>query len=92
MKYIVSWTFPTGTYQAAVDRFLKTGGMPPAPAKMLGRWHGLADRGFALVQSKDPAAVFAWAAQWADVIQIQVTPVIEDGPAAKALRANRRAS
>ena len=90
MKYIVSWTFVPGTYQAAVDRFLKTGGLPPAPAKMLGRWHGLADQGFALVQSKDPSAVFAWAAQWADVISIKVTPVIEDAAAARALRANRR--
>ena len=49
MKYIVSWTFVPGTYQAAVDRFLKTGGMPAAPAKMLGRWHGLAGHGYALV-------------------------------------------
>ena len=48
------------TYQAAADRFLKTGGMPAAPAKMLGRWHGLAAHGYALVQSKDPSAVFAW--------------------------------
>ncbi len=90
MKYIVSWTFIPGTFQAAVDRFLKTGGMPAPPAKLSGRWHGLADQGFALVQSKDPSAVFAWAAQWADVLAIKVTPVIEDAAAARALRAIRR--
>jgi hypothetical protein len=90
MKYMVTYTLVAGTYQAAIDRFLKTGGLPPAPAKMLGRWHGLADRGFALVQSKDPAAVYAWAAQWSDVLKLEVTPVLEDGPAAKTLRALRR--
>ena len=90
MKYMVSWTFVPGTYQAAVDRFLKTGGLPAAPAKMLGRWHGLAGHGYALVQSKDPSAVFAWAAEWSDVLEVRVTPVIEDREAAKALRANRR--
>ena len=57
MKYMVVYTIVPGTFQAAVDRFLKTGGLPPAPAKMLGRWHGLGSQGFALVQSKDPAAV-----------------------------------
>ncbi len=90
MKYMLSWTIIPGTFQAAVDRFLKTGAMPPAGAKMLGRWHGLAERGFALVQSKDPSAVYAWASQWADVLEMKVTAVIEDRDAAKALKANRR--
>jgi Protein of unknown function (DUF3303) len=90
MKYMVVYTIVPGTFQAAVDRFLKTGGLPPAPAKMLGRWHGLGSQGFALGQSKDPAAVYQWVGQWADVLEMQVTAVIEDAAAARALKANRR--
>jgi hypothetical protein len=90
MKYMVVYTIVPGTFQAAVDRFLKTGGLPPAPAKMLGRWHGLGSQGFALVQSKDPSAVYQWVAQWADVLDMKVTAVLEDAPAARALKANRR--
>jgi hypothetical protein len=40
MKFIVSWTIPPSTARAAIDRFLATGGLPPAPAKLLGRWNG----------------------------------------------------
>ena len=90
MKYIVVYTIVPGTFQAAVDRFLKTGGLPPAPAKMLGRWHGLGSQGFILVQSKDPAAVYQWVAEWSDVLEMTVTAVVEDAAAARALRANRR--
>jgi hypothetical protein len=90
MKYMVVYTIVPGTFQAAVDRFLKTGGLPPAPAKMLGRWHGLGSQGFILVQSKDPVAVYQWVAQWADVLEMKVTAVVEDAPAARALKVNRR--
>ena len=46
MKYIVSWTLPTGAdYHTATDRFLKSGGLPPAGVTMLGRWHGMNRRG-----------------------------------------------
>jgi hypothetical protein len=42
MKFIVTWTVPQGTFNAAVARFLETGGAPPEGVKMLGRWHGMA--------------------------------------------------
>ena len=29
MKYISSWTVPQGSFNAAVARFLETGGAPP---------------------------------------------------------------
>jgi hypothetical protein len=41
MKYISSWTVPQSTFNAAVARFLETGGAPPKGVTMLGRWHGM---------------------------------------------------
>jgi Protein of unknown function (DUF3303) len=45
MKFISTWTVPQGTFNAAVARFLETGGAPPEGVKMLGRWHGMDGKG-----------------------------------------------
>lgn len=39
MKIMVVWRTVPGKYKAAVEQFLSTGGLPPAGAKSLGRWH-----------------------------------------------------
>ena len=57
MKYIVSWTLPQGTFNAAVARFLETGGAPPQGVKLLGRWHGMSGAGFAITESDDAKAM-----------------------------------
>jgi Protein of unknown function (DUF3303) len=81
MKYIISWTVPQSTFNAAVARFLETGGAPPKGVTMLGRWHGMDSRGFAISESTDAKAMYEWVAQWADVLQITVTPCVEDADA-----------
>ena len=81
MKYIISWTLPHGTYNAAVARFLETGGAPPKGVEMLGRWHGMNGQGFAIAKSGDAKALYLFQAQWADVIAIAITPSREDAPA-----------
>jgi hypothetical protein len=30
MKFIVSWSLPQATYHGSSERFMKTGGLPPA--------------------------------------------------------------
>jgi len=57
MKYIVSWTLPHGTFNAAVARFLETGGAPPEGVQLLGRWHGMSGAGFAITESNDAKAI-----------------------------------
>ena len=41
MKYITIWNLTPGHYNAAIARFLETGGAPPKGVTMLGRWHGM---------------------------------------------------
>ena len=65
----------------AVARFLETGGAPPKGVTMLGRWHGMDGRGFAISESTDAKAMYQWVAQWADVLQLTVTPCVEDADA-----------
>jgi hypothetical protein len=68
MKFISRWSLPQGSFDAAVERFLKTGGAPPKGVKMLGRWHGMDGTGFAVSETTDAKAMYLWVSQWADVL------------------------
>src|SRR6516162_8824293 len=86
MKFISTWTVPQGTFNAAVARFLETGGAPLEGVKMLGRWHGMNGQGFAISESSDPKAMYRWVAQWADLLPLTVTPCLEDADAGEVWR------
>jgi hypothetical protein len=90
MKFLVSWGLPSGTFNAAVDRFLSTGGLPPKGVNMIGRWHGMSGRGCAVVETKDAKALYTWVSQWADLLPLEVTPVVEDAEAGKVLASLRK--
>jgi hypothetical protein len=85
MKFISTWTVPQGTFKAAVARFLETGGAPPEGVKMLGRWHGMDGKGFAVSESADPKAMYRWVAQWSDLLPLTVTPCLEDADAGEVM-------
>jgi hypothetical protein len=82
MKYMVTWKISPSNYKAAVKRFLKTGAPAPKGVKTLGRWHTAgSSRGFHLVEGSD-AGIAEINAEWADLLDLQVVPVIEDDVAA----------
>lgn len=88
MRFISTWTFPPGQLNAAIKRFLESGGKPPEGVKMLGRWHGMDGRGFAIAEATDTKAMYQWYVEWADVLDLTVTPCVEDaemGPILAAL-------
>jgi hypothetical protein len=85
MKFMIAWKIPPGCYKMAVDRFLTTGAPDPAGVKTIGRWHAPASSyGWHLVEA-DAAGVAELETVWGDVLEIQVTPVIDDAQAAKSL-------
>jgi hypothetical protein len=90
MKYIVSWNIPHSTNRAAVARFLEAGGMPPAPIKLIGRWHGMSGGGFAVVETTDAKALYTWNAEWSDLLIMTTTPCLEDAEAGEVLKAQKR--
>lgn len=85
MKFITSWTIPPQLTNAAIARFLETGGAPPEGVKVIGRWHGANGQGFAVSESTDGKAVYQWAAQWSDLLVFNVTPCLEDADAGAVL-------
>ena len=87
MKIMVTWSVRPGGLEEAVSRFLATGGMPKQEGvKILGRWHRTdGGGGFTLYETDSPAAMYAGAVEWADLMELDSYVVIEDAEAAPAL-------
>ncbi len=87
MKFMITWRTRPGFYNVAVHKFLKTGGKPPEGLKTVGRWHVPGSiLGWHLLEGDDPTAVAEHVAEWADMIELEVNPVIEDTAAARGGR------
>lgn len=85
MKFMLTWSISPAHRRDANARFLDTGGGPPDGVKMLGRWHA-AGTGFVLAETNDVKALYEWLAQWTDLLEFTVTPVMEDGEAAEVIK------
>jgi len=83
MKFMITWNISPENYMAAVERFLKTGAPGPEGLKTIGRWHAAGStKGFHLVEGSD-TALAEINAQWADLLDLEVVPVVEDDVAAQ---------
>jgi hypothetical protein len=90
VKFILSYTLPQATYHGARDKFLASGGLPPAGVKLLGRWHGMNGSGVAIAETDDPKALYAWYAEWLEFLPINITPCLEDADAGAVLASLKR--
>ncbi len=87
MKYMITFPLAMDTFKERGTRFLETGGNPPDGVTMLGRWHALGgNEAFVLAETDDPKGIYRWLSQWADLIEFDVVPVIEDEAAAGILQ------
>lgn len=86
MKFMVSWKIPPGCHKPAADRFLGAGAPLPPGLKMIGRWHAPGSGyGWLLVEGDDLSALAEHAAEWANMLKLKITPVIEDAEAGASL-------
>lgn len=85
MKFMVTWSTQAANQKEAIARFLKTGGGPPAGVKMVGRWH-TAGGGVVLAETNDAKAIYEWTGQWSDLLEFNVTPVLDDAEAAEVFK------
>jgi hypothetical protein len=85
MKYMVCWSIPPKNYSAAVDAFLEGGAPMPEGLVSLGRWHAPGStKGWLLCETDDPVSLAQHIAEWAHLLNLDVTPVIGDKDAAQA--------
>jgi hypothetical protein len=88
MKFMSTWSFQSGLIPETAARFLAGEGSPAPGTTLLGRWHNVdCSGGFALYETDDPAALYRGALEWADLLDINTVPVVEDAEAGAALAA-----
>ncbi|MGH8382999.1 DUF3303 domain-containing protein [Pseudomonas sp.] len=88
MLFIIHWTITPENRNAAMARFIQTGGAPPPNLKVHGRWHAVGQlQGFAVVESDDLTLVLKWALEWSDLMTLQVYPAMTDEQTAPLLQA-----
>ena len=87
MKFMITFPLTKHGYKERVSRFLETGAPPPEGVTMHGRWFTAShSRGFMLAEADDATALFRWTSQWADLIDFEVEPVVEDQEGAPILQ------
>ncbi len=89
MKFMLTfdWKPDTNTQNEAISRFKKTGGQPPKGAKLLGRWtRADFSGGYDLIESEDPQALAEFALMWSDLMELRITPVVEDAQLVEVLQ------
>lgn len=88
MLFTISWTFDPKNRDAAIKRFLESGGAPPKGVKMLGRWHAVGGAtGIAVAETSDPSLMQKWVLDWSDLMKMSVYSVLTDEQAAPLLAA-----
>ena len=86
MKFTTTWTIRSGALPDAVGRFLAGQGQPAAGVTLLGRWiKADCSAGFTLYESTNAAALYESAAVWADLLELQMSAVVEDAESAPVL-------
>jgi hypothetical protein len=86
MLFIIHWTIAPQNRNAAMARFVQTGGAPPADLKVVGRWHAVGSPvGFAVAESDDLAPLLKWVLDWSDLMDMQVYPAMNDAQTAPLL-------
>jgi hypothetical protein len=89
MKSMVtfSWEPDKARRAEGIARFEKTGELPAAGARLLGRWTRLdMSGGFVLLESGDPKALTEFALGWSDLMALEIVPVLEDQELSEVLQ------
>lgn len=90
MQFICTYTLRPEHREAAIERFLKTGAPAPEGVKLLGRWHDASlHRGFVLVEASEVEPAARMCHEWADLLTLEMLPVLDDAQLGKVLSSPR---
>ena len=79
MHFLITYQISPGTRDAAQQRFMDGGGLPPDGVTMHQRWHlagGLG--GVVIAEGADVVAIGKWMQEWTDLLTFDVVPVMSD--------------
>ena len=88
MLFRFAWTHSPQARDNTIKQFMATGGMPPEGAKLVSRYHNVdGTGGFAIVEASDAGALADYALDWNGLIEINITPLVDDETIGKILGA-----
>ena len=74
--FLMHWSFKTGYHEIAAKKFIATGA-PFPECKSWKRFHGPGSlKGWILVEADNADACYEHAAEWAEIMDWEVTPVV----------------
>jgi hypothetical protein len=83
MLYMIVEHFKNGDAAAVYQRFREQGRMTPAGLDYINSWvTSDLTRCYQIMQCQDPALLEAWMANWSDLVDFQVVPVVTSAEAA----------
>ena len=86
MKYMVTWSIAPENLNAVLERWRTENPLPGEGAKMIERWHIMGTgQGFTLMEVTDPAAMARYNMAWADLVDLEIVPVMDEAETAAAL-------
>jgi hypothetical protein len=88
MKFMLtfSWAPDPETRAEGIARFQKSGGIPQG-VTLLGRWtRADLSGGFDLLETDDAKKLAEFAYTWSDLMDLEITPVLEDQELGQALQ------
>ena len=81
LTFLMHWSFKTGYHEIAARKFLATGA-PFPECQSWKRFHGPGSvEGWILVEADNADACYEHAAEWAECLDWEVTPVLPDDQA-----------
>lgn len=89
MKFMITydWSPDAATRAKGFARFKKTGAATPKGVKLLGRWtRADFSGGYEIVEADDAKSLGAFALEWSDLMDLSISPIIEDSELAELIR------
>ncbi|BAX63636.1 MULTISPECIES: DUF3303 domain-containing protein [Burkholderia cepacia complex] len=88
MKFMMTFHWAPDTQQRAeaIERFQRTGGLPPDGVRLVGRWtRADLSAGFDLLETDDMKKLTEFAYQWSDLMRLDIVPVLDDAELGEVL-------
>ena len=78
--YMLTYRFSPEAQEEAIERFMEGSALEePEGIRTVSRWHSAGGgHGWSVVEADHPRHITDWALNWGDLIDYEVTPVIND--------------
>ncbi len=87
MLYMVIEQFKNQDAVPVYRRFRDQGRMTPAGLEYVSSWVDMKlERCFQIMETSDPKLMFEWIANWSDIVEFEVVPVLSSADAVRTMR------